>query len=100
MANSKSDKAPKVMDVTQPGKSAPSASSRPIIVSNRPMLRQDPMMSSVSHDQSEELTAFPVSRVARTISVLPAQPAKEASVAPAPVKVPEVAHRPAPRSVA
>jgi hypothetical protein len=36
---------PKVFDVAHPGKSKPSASSRPIIVSNRPIL-QDPMVSS------------------------------------------------------
>lgn len=37
--------APKVFDVAHPGKSKPSATSRPIIVSNRPIL-QDPMVSS------------------------------------------------------
>lgn len=36
--------APKVFDVAHPGKSKPSATSRPIIVSNRPIL-QDPMVS-------------------------------------------------------
>lgn len=33
----------RVMDVSHPGKSAPSASSRPVIVTNRPILK-DPMM--------------------------------------------------------
>jgi hypothetical protein len=36
---------PKVFDVAHPGKSKPSASSRPIIVTNRPIL-QDPMMNT------------------------------------------------------
>ena len=35
----------KVFDITKPGKSAPNASSRPIIVTNRPVLK-DPMVTS------------------------------------------------------
>lgn len=35
---------PSVADVTQPGKSAPAASSRPVIVGNKPMV-QDPMVN-------------------------------------------------------
>jgi hypothetical protein len=52
MANSKEDPKPRrVIDVTEPGKSEPSASGRPIIVTNRPLLKQDPMMvSNVSVD--------------------------------------------------
>ena len=40
----KKDTSPGVFDVSRPGKSAPSSSSKPIIVTNRPLL-QDPMMS-------------------------------------------------------
>jgi hypothetical protein len=45
----------KVIDVTEPGKSEPSATSRPIIVSNRPMLQQDPMVvvSSTPSDKND-----------------------------------------------
>jgi len=47
MASSKEDPKPRrVIDVTEPGKSEPSASSRPIIVTNRPLLKQDPMVVS------------------------------------------------------
>lgn len=38
---------PKVFDITKPGKSAPNASSRPIIVTNRPVLK-DPMVTSTA----------------------------------------------------
>ncbi len=45
MADSKDDPKPrKVIDVTEPGKSEPSASGKPIIVSNRPLLQRDPMV--------------------------------------------------------
>lgn len=83
MANSKADKALKVMDVTQPGKSAPSATSRPIIVSNRPMLRQDPMMVSPDGmEKPEAPSAPPVSRVAKTIKVVPDTSSDATSVTP------------------
>jgi hypothetical protein len=39
----KKDTEPKVFDVAKPGKSAPSSSSKPIIITNRPLL-QDPMV--------------------------------------------------------
>jgi|GEM_PF-586540 len=45
----------KVFDVNKPGKSAPSASSKPIIITNRPVL-QDPMMVG---DGSQEESAQP-----------------------------------------
>ena len=52
MPNSKDNSKPrKVIDVTEPGKSEPSATSRPIIVTNRPLLQQDPMV--VVSDQSD-----------------------------------------------
>lgn len=52
MAESKKPSPAKhVNDVARPGQSAPSASSRPVIVSNRPILK-DPMM--VSEDDAEE----------------------------------------------
>lgn len=41
--------ADKVMDVNSPGKAAPSASSRPVIVSHKPMV-EDPMVSKKSSD--------------------------------------------------
>jgi archaellum component FlaD/FlaE len=48
MADSSKDaSAPrKIIDVTAPGKSAPSPSAKSIIVTSRPMMRQDPMMAN------------------------------------------------------
>lgn len=42
----------RVIDITQPGRSAPSASSRPVIVGHGPMIK-DPMMHD-SHDEPKE----------------------------------------------
>jgi hypothetical protein len=73
MATNRLDsKEPKVFDVTQPGRSAPSSSSRPIIVTNRPMLRQDPMMvqpKEPSKDVVEQTT--PVARSVRMVGRSP-----------------------------
>lgn len=90
MTASKSDKAPKVMDVARPGKSAPSDTSKPIIVTNRPMLRRDPMMATpdgIEKNVSEEKPA-PVARTAKPIVVI-ARPADASDVAkPADDKTP------------
>lgn len=45
----------KLIDVTEPGKSEPSATSRPIIVTNRPILQQDPMVVSDDTLKADEL---------------------------------------------
>lgn len=81
MANNKGGTgAPKAMDVMQPGKAVPPTTSRPIIVSNRPMLRQDPMM--VSPEGMEKPEAQPaqqtVSRVGKTLTVLAPHQSKTA----------------------
>jgi len=77
MANAKSGTEPstpspakprKVIDVTAPGKSQPAPSGKPIIVSNRPVLRQDPMVLPSDTDQAAEKTP---SRVAKTIKIVP-----------------------------
>src|SRR5579883_2397989 len=63
--------APKAFDVIAPGKAAPSPTGRPIIVSNRPMIK-DLMEPSI---KSRSTTAPPVggdaSRVGRTIGAAP-----------------------------
>lgn len=57
MANAKPSKkkadTPGVMDVSKPGKGTPSATSRPIIVTNRPIL-QDPMVAGDTGATTEE----------------------------------------------
>ncbi len=53
-----------VMDVTKPGKSTPSASSRPIIVGHKPMI-QDPMVNEAApSDDSSESQKIEVNRTA------------------------------------
>lgn len=59
-ASSKSDKAKagdkKVFDVAKPGKSAPDATGRPIIVGHKPMI-QDPMVNSTAENSASEESA-------------------------------------------
>ncbi len=62
----------KVMDVNAPGKSAPDASSRPVIVSHKPMM-DDPMMTKAS-SASETPTAPPLNSRGKTIQPLGARP--------------------------
>lgn len=50
MAASKSDKPDKVFDVAKPGKAAASASSRPLIIGHKTILK-DPMVKEVSVDE-------------------------------------------------
>lgn len=88
MASSMNDnKAPKTMDVMQPGKAAPSPTARPVIVSNRPILRQDPMMVSPNGmEKTVEPTGRPnVSRVGKTLTVLAPHQSKTAK---APTMIP------------
>jgi hypothetical protein len=50
MAEAKAKKsAPKLFDIAKPGKSAPSSTSRPVIITNRPVLK-DPMVIRVNSD--------------------------------------------------
>lgn len=77
-----SDKAPaktrKIIDVTEPGKSAPSPSARPIIVSNRPVLKRDPMMTNLDgtekSEDDEHITTMPHSSSSKTIKIMPLSP--------------------------
>lgn len=66
--NKNTPKPPKVMDVARPGKSAPSASSRPIIVTNRPLIKQDPMVLEPSDGQEAPAA---VSRIGKPIRIEP-----------------------------
>jgi len=70
MAASKSDKPKatekKVMDVAKPGKSAPSSTSKPVIVGHKPMI-QDPMVTP--SESGEETTTSSEEKVTSTRSV-------------------------------
>ncbi|HXR50416.1 MAG TPA: hypothetical protein VN778_05320, partial [Verrucomicrobiae bacterium] len=72
MPTPKNDKDPKVMDVERPGSSTPSASAKPIIVTNRPILRRDPMMATPDGLDKPVTTTLPgpVSRIAKTVRVV------------------------------
>lgn len=63
---------PKIVDVSHPGKSTPSASSRPIIITNRPVLRQDPMMLDDGSDELSTSRPITVSRVSKPVAPEPA----------------------------
>jgi|GEM_PF-2190137 len=60
---------PKVFDVTRPGSSRPNTSSRPIIVTHRPMI-QDPM---VTKDQRDDTSAATVKTAPELPSAQPAE---------------------------
>jgi hypothetical protein len=51
--------APPVFDVSKPGETAANPSSKPIIVSHKPMLKQDPMMKSEDGQDKEERKDLP-----------------------------------------
>jgi hypothetical protein len=53
MATSKSDADKQVMDVAKPGKTAPDASAKPVIVGHKPMV-QDPMMTAEVNAETEK----------------------------------------------
>ncbi len=59
-----------ITDVAHEGQSAPSSSSRPLIVTNRPILR-DPMISKDNQSQSNEKVKEVVSKVSRERKLQP-----------------------------
>lgn len=87
MADSKnSAKNPKIMDVSHPGKTPPPSSGKPIIVTNRPLIKQDPMMAVAASEGLPEGRdpADIVSRVGKPIRIEPlTQEEPQASPAPA-----------------
>ncbi|HVU59523.1 MAG TPA: hypothetical protein VHC98_01665, partial [Candidatus Saccharimonadales bacterium] len=96
----------KVIDITEPGKSAPPSSGKPIIVTNRPVLRQDPMMVPTAPDlpatdpaPATSHTARPIQPPGRSIDSLlaaaPAQPPKKPAKADATPPVQPTAAKPA-----
>jgi len=46
--------APPVFDVSKPGKTAADPSSRPLIVTHKPMVKQDPMVAPETEEKKEE----------------------------------------------
>jgi hypothetical protein len=66
-------KTTKINDVTNPGESAPAPSSRPILVTNRPVLTNDPMMVGTQTSDGKPPEAQPMVRTGKTISPLTEQ---------------------------
>lgn len=99
MASKDDAKPRKIIDVTEPGKTAASPTAKPIIVSNRPMLKQDPMMVPAADSKKSEVDAEDaeptVSRVGKPIAVMIDQAKKEqepeAAKAATPPRPPEPA---------
>jgi hypothetical protein len=103
------DKSPKFIDIKTPDKSKPSTTSRPVIVTNRPVLGNDPM---VNPDQTGEAKpGVPMARTGKTISPVseefaepeaakeePAEaaaPEEDAPKSPEPESTPKVESKPA-----
>lgn len=64
-------KSTKITDVASPGKTAPSASSRPIVVTNRSLIANDPMIAGAAKEETasgEATTAPVINRTAKTIA--------------------------------
>jgi hypothetical protein len=61
-------KTTKISDVANPGESAPAPSSRPILVTNRPVLSNDPMMVSTQTGDGRPPEVQPTVRTGKTIS--------------------------------
>lgn len=66
----KKPSSPKIIDVAAPDQTSPDPSSRPVVVTNRPVLTNDPMMaaSTDSGETANLATAPVVSRQAKTIT--------------------------------
>ncbi len=60
------DKAAKLFDVAKPGKSAPTTTSRPIIVGHAPMMKRDPMMRDSADVEKEQIEQETSTEVAKT----------------------------------
>lgn len=65
------EKSTKIDDVKRPDKVAPEATSRPLLVTNRPTLTNDPMISSPSNEDNPDGQAgMPMTHTAKTIKPL------------------------------
>ena len=77
MAEADSKKDPKkLMDVSKPGKTAPSTTAKPVIVGHKPLLQQDPMVNPSGAEDKEEINTE-ASHAAKVI-----EPPTEAEQAP------------------
>ena len=92
----------KVMDVAKPGKTAPSATSKPIIVGHKSMMKQDPMMSEKPAKSSDDGDKIAVNRGTKVVAPLTLKvvDTSEEKLATAPVLKETSAEEPAIQSAA
>ncbi|HTB48598.1 MAG TPA: hypothetical protein VK712_00785, partial [Verrucomicrobiae bacterium] len=56
MSEPKKPATKRIIDVAHPGKSAPSDTSRPVLISNRPILKDPMVVTEADPEKSEKLT--------------------------------------------
>jgi len=81
-------KSPKIVDVKHPGKTAPTTSSRPIVVTNRPILTSDPMMVAGQGSARVSVSDKPaelINRTAKAVEPIAATRRVPAEEVPGPV---------------
>ena len=89
MAATKKKTSKKVMDVAHPGKSTPAATSKPIIITNRPIMK-DPMMAE-ENEPAQEATAPTLPHKSTPTKVIPlSEPTDPAEVKENAEPTPEV----------
>jgi hypothetical protein len=92
-------KNPKMTDVTSPGKTAPSASSRPIVVTNRSVLASDPMIVEAKPTPGSDASSdVMMHRTAKTIEPMAAD-AQVAVVGNAPLAETALVQMTAPETI-
>lgn len=87
-AETKKEQSKGIMDVSKPGQSAASSTSRPIIVGHKPVLQQDPMVSAAEVTETPPASdEAPKVKVTREKVLKPLNETKEAADAPVEDKV-------------
>jgi hypothetical protein len=84
MANKKTANKTQIFDVSHPGKTAPTTTSKPVIVMNRPVLK-DPMMVTSTNEQTE--SSAPTTPAQKSFDTPKLQPLSAPLLTPAPKKV-------------
>lgn len=76
--------APKVFDITSPQKVQPSSSSRPVVITNRPMIARDPMMKAAA----PVIKDAPAPSQRTAIKIQPSEDMSETSISPVALATP------------
>lgn len=81
MASEKPTTSKKIIDVSHPDETVPDTSSRPVIVTNRPMIKQDPMIAEKAAEEPEKSDESKPTKAASKTKEEPAA-TKKKSIAP------------------